>query len=73
MGSLRIGDSDSTRTLGTCASKCEFDDRDGTLVSAVLTLDKCGALFELDVWRVDFQPLQQWPSRTHIRPGSAAA
>jgi hypothetical protein len=38
-----------------------FTDRDGVPVSFSVNLDEEGALFELDIWRVDFQTLQSLP------------
>jgi hypothetical protein len=39
-------------------SECEFLDVDGILVSAALCIDKAsGELSELDIWKVDFNPL----------------
>ncbi|MFP1131927.1 DUF6984 family protein [Asticcacaulis sp. W401b] len=42
-------------------SALSFSDADGTAVSAVLNVDQFGELFELDMWKVDFSPLQRWP------------
>jgi hypothetical protein len=72
MGSLAIGTPGAGRKLGSQAAACEFDDSDGTLVSACLNLDSDGELFELDVWRVDFQPLRVWPSLEQIRQPASA-
>lgn len=30
-------------------------------VSFSVNLDDCGGLFEIDIWRVDFKPLQSLP------------
>ncbi|QQO17442.1 hypothetical protein JJB99_15535 [Bradyrhizobium diazoefficiens] len=58
MGSLRfVGSLD--RRLGKCIGEAEFDDADGVLVSVALNVDQRGELFELDLWKVDFSPLQQ--------------
>ena len=69
MGSLTIGPVSEQRRFGSQAAECEFDDSDGVLVSATLNLDQSGHLYEIDVWRVDFSPLQQWPTRAAIRSG----
>lgn len=66
MGSLRIGAADNNRRLGHSIAEAEFSDRDGTLVSVVLTTDASNQLFELDVWRVDFSPLQRWPHEHEV-------
>mgnify|MGYP006389328235 FL=1 len=47
--------------MGSQASECSFLDEDGMVVFAALNLDKNGKLFELDLWRVDFNPLKTLP------------
>lgn len=66
MGSLRIGLAGDSRRFGRSLAEAEFKDRDGTLVIATLNADSDGQLFELDVWRVDFSPLQRWPADSEI-------
>lgn len=64
MGSLILdldSDTDAKRTMGSQASECSFLDEDGMVVLAALNLDKNGKLFELDLWRVDFNPLKTLP------------
>ena len=64
MGSLILdldSDTDAERTMGSQASECSFLDEDGMVVLAALNLDKNGKLFELDLWRVDFNPLKALP------------
>ena len=36
-------------------------DEDGVVVLAALNLDKNGKLFELDLWKVNFNPLETLP------------
>ena len=67
MGSLRIGPTGIVRQFGRSLSEAEFTDRDGTLVMATLNADDEGHLLELDMWRVDFAPLQRWPLYPEIR------
>jgi len=67
MGSFAIGKNYADRSLGRQVSGCYFQDDDGTVVSATLNTDSEGELYELDVWRVDFQPLQSWPTEDRIR------
>lgn len=68
MGSLLFENLDGVeRRLGETVAECYFEDSDGTLVSATLNLDQYGALFELDVWKVDFSKLQRWPLQGEIR------
>jgi len=68
MGSLRIGGSDAGRQFGESIAEAKFADIDGVLVSAVLTVDSEGYLFEVDIWRVDFNPLLRWPKSYDIEP-----
>lgn len=37
-------------------------DLDGTPVNFTINLDEDGLLFELDMWRIDFEPLQHFPT-----------
>jgi hypothetical protein len=64
MGSLRFAkttDGNSTRRLGEVFAQGEFNDEDGVPVSFTINLDCDGQLFELDLWRVDFEPLKRFP------------
>ena len=75
MGSLHFfskDDKKSKKKFGVCICEARFFDSDGVLVSAHLDLDKDGRLFELDLWKVDFSPLQQFPdvSAFDFRPWS---
>ena len=60
MGSLEFA-GDSFRSLGWCLVKASYLDSDGMPVSIALNLDTNGQLYELDMWRVDFAPLRQYP------------
>jgi len=67
MGSLRFYGSNvsqSNRRMSEAIVQGEFNDRDGMLVSFTINLDNNGNLFELDLWRVDFEPLQRLPSQS---------
>lgn len=66
MGSLRFYDSSAKHRTGTQLAEAQFYDADGTIVSAVLTTDEKGRLFELDLWRVDFGALQRLPDPKDI-------
>jgi hypothetical protein len=67
MGSLRfVGSAD--RRLGKCIGEAEFDDADGVTVSVALNVDQRGELFELDIWKVNFSPLQRIASQAEFRP-----
>lgn len=62
MGSLRFVPSDDRRReFGSEISNAEFADDDGVLVSLALYLDQFGQLFELDSWKVNFEPLVRFP------------
>ena len=64
MGSLRFAApacEGSQRRLGEVFAEGAFTDRDGMPVSFSVNLDDRGGLFELDIWRVDFKPLQSLP------------
>lgn len=67
MGSLRFGPTGNSRQFGRSLAQAEFTDRDGTLVIATLNADIEGQLLELEMWRVDFAPLQRWPLHPEIR------
>ena len=43
--------------FGGEVSRLQFRDKDGVLVSASLNVDQNGALFEVDIWKVDFSPV----------------
>ncbi len=46
---------------GTIAEKV-FYDTDGVMLSITLNVDKEGILYELDIWKVDFSPLNEIPN-----------
>ncbi len=62
MGSLLFSPGTTeVRTLGLSIAEAEFLDVDGAAVSVVLNLDKNDKLFELDVWKYNFEPLISFP------------
>jgi hypothetical protein len=64
MGSLLLfpsGEVDHKRDYGQTASEVEFRDADRTVVLASLNLDKNGDLFELDIWKTNFDRLHKIP------------
>lgn len=70
MGSLLLfpeNVNSQARTFGEEIITAAFDDNDGTLVSIALNVDKAGNLFELDMWKVDFSPLNELPTIAKIR------
>ena len=67
MGSLAIAP--LGRGYGSSPAACHFRDADGVVVSAELNLDKTGAAFEVDIWKVDFNPTLRWPGRAELHAG----
>jgi hypothetical protein len=57
--SLYLPDMAQDRTFGRTLAACQFEDRDGVSVVASLYANREGCPFELDMWRVDFKPLQR--------------
>ena len=49
------------RTFGRTLHEVEFKDADHVAVVAALNLDQYGDLFELDIWKVNFDPLIRLP------------
>lgn len=68
MGSFRIGEVAIPRKLGCAVAEVQFSDADGIPVTAVLNVDTEGRLYEVDVWKVNFAPLQRWPSELEMVP-----
>lgn len=62
MGSLRFCATDGRpRRLGMQLVEKEFIDSDGIPIMVAINLDEHGDLYELDIWKVDFSPLKQFP------------
>jgi hypothetical protein len=64
MGSLYLfpnGLIKENRLLGKRVSEHRFTDEDGVEVIASLNVDDNGNLFELDIWKTDFNPLIRIP------------
>ena len=70
MGSLLLRKGASIKQFGI--AKCHFEDSDGVMVSVTLNATENGAPAELDVWKVDFSPLKQWPKYNQIKNGALA-
>lgn len=73
MGSLRFHSQSAERHFNGTVSEGEFSDADGVLVIAALHVDTQGHLYELDVWRTDFQSLQRWPEVHQITRSSSSS
>ncbi len=70
MGSLRFCAFDaSARRLGMQLIEKEFIDSDGVPIMVAINLEEHGDLYELDVWKVDFSPLKQFPKHDMGREG----
>ncbi|WP_441295273.1 DUF6984 family protein [Massilia soli] len=64
MGSLEFAG--GRRPLGRHLVEAEYVDYDGVLVRIALSSDQSGRLYELDMWKVDFAPLQEFPTLEHV-------
>jgi hypothetical protein len=75
MGSMRFESPKKNRRLGGTVAEGQFLDADGVLVVASLNIDEDGNLFELDIWRTDFDSLKRWPQAleiTTVQPNRAS-
>ncbi len=64
MGSLRLfpeGVQTINCKFGRRSSDCQFTDEDGIEVIVSLNLDQFGNLYELDIWKTDFEKLMRIP------------
>lgn len=65
MGGLTIYQNDlinEDRHFGSMISDVQFNDVDQSIVLVSLYIDNNGKLFELDVWKIDFRPLIDFPN-----------
>jgi hypothetical protein len=65
MSSLEFA-GDERRSLGSCLVEAEYVDCDGVLVSITLNADQNHRLYELDMWKVDFGSLREYPAFERI-------
>lgn len=65
MGSLKFA-GDERRSLGACIVEAEYVDCDGVPVSIALNVDTSGQLYELDIWKVDFALLREYPTPERV-------
>lgn len=61
MGGLEFAGNER-RSLGSCLVEAEYVDCDGVPVSIALNADQNHRLYELDMWKVDFAPLREYPA-----------
>ncbi len=47
--------------------EADYRDGDGRSVLITLTTNEFDELYELDLWKVDFSPLQQYPAPAQVR------
>jgi hypothetical protein len=66
MGSISF-DLQKKKTRHRQIVEAEYLDSDGILVSIELTEDSEGNLYELDLWKVDFNPLITYPTFDKVR------
>jgi len=67
MGSIRFIAA-PPQVMGKHLVETEYMDSDGVLVSIALNVDSQGRLYELDFWKVDFAPLNQYPRPENLKP-----
>ncbi len=70
MGSVRLTDRlDRPRKMGRELVTAHYIDADGVPVIISVNLDEDGQLFEIDFWKVDFSPLERYPTPEQIHKG----
>jgi len=65
MGSLYIIHPDKSRKgrfMSKAIAEREFLDEDNVPISVTINVDQDGDLFELDIWKVNFEPPVKYPS-----------
>ena len=65
MGSLRFVSS-RPQQLGAVIAEAAAADTDGVPIEIAVNLDQAGDLFELDMWKVDFSPVQHFPNAEEL-------
>lgn len=74
MGSIRLTDkSDRPRKMGSELVTAHYIDDDQIPVIISINLDQEGRLFEMDFWKVDFDPLKRYPTPGEVKPGQPSA
>lgn len=66
MGSVEFVTNSAMRRVDRAITK-EFLDKDGVVISVSVNIDQFGDLYEVDIWRVDFFPVQSYPAPENIR------
>lgn len=65
MGSLYLfpkGKTSEDRVFGKQVSDFQYTDKDGVIVIVSLNIDGDGDLFELDIWKTNFDKLDELPN-----------
>jgi hypothetical protein len=65
MGSLRF--ITNATKMDSVLCEAEGVDADGVPLEISINVDEHGSLFELDIWKVDFTPLQSYPQPLSLR------
>jgi len=74
MGSLKFeAENEDSRQLGGSICEAEFTDDDGVEVFIALNVDQQDRLYELDVWKVDFNKLISLPKKDELKFTKLAA
>lgn len=55
------------RSLGATLVEADYVDSDGVPVSIAVSADDKGGLYELDFWKTDFSPLNQYPQPEFVK------
>ena len=66
MGSLRFAASKPAK-MGKVLCEAQGVDSDNVPLEISINADKEGHLFELDIWKVNFAPLQTYPSPSTLK------
>jgi len=70
MGSIRfLAKHGTTNRQAREVASASYKDIDGAEVSVALNVDQHGDLFEVDMWKVDFSPLIQYPRASELSIG----
>lgn len=70
MGSFEIVTEPSAiRLFGHSTAECHFIDSDCVPVLVTLNVDPFGKPYEVDIWKVDFQPVIRWPKENELIRG----
>ncbi len=66
MGSIRFWHEEK-REFSSILIECECTDEDGVCIVISLNLDRNGDLFEMDLWKTNFLPLNAYPDIKNVK------